>query len=116
LKFLLDENISRRIIPLIKKEFPEVMDLFSHEGQSKFPISDHAVWRLAKENAAHIITRDVDFLKLSMLFGFPPKVICLQVGNVRNTILAEVLLANGGKIRQFIEDEDFGFLILKKEG
>jgi predicted nuclease of predicted toxin-antitoxin system len=60
--------------------------------------------------------RDDDFLKLSMLFGFPPKVICLQLGNVRNKILAEVLLANAGKIRQFVENEDLGFLILKIEG
>jgi len=49
-----------------------------------------------------------------MLFGFPPKVICLQVGNVRNTIQAEVLLTNAVKIRQFLENEDLGFLILKK--
>jgi predicted nuclease of predicted toxin-antitoxin system len=116
LKFLLDENISRRIIPLIRNEFPDVLDLFSYTSQSKLPISDHTVWRLAKENAAHIITRDDDFLKLSMLFGFPPKVICLQVGNVRNTILAEILLANAEKIRQFVENQDLGFLILKKAG
>jgi predicted nuclease of predicted toxin-antitoxin system len=49
-----------------------------------------------------------------MLFGFPPKVICLQVGNVRNTTLAETLLAIAEKIRQFIENQDLGFLILKK--
>jgi predicted nuclease of predicted toxin-antitoxin system len=47
LKFLIDENISKRIIPLIESNSSE----FQHVLFSGLisPISDHSIWKFAKE-------------------------------------------------------------------
>ena len=42
------------------------------------------VWRLAKEHGCVLVTRDEDFLRLSIVLGAPPKVIWLAVGNCSN--------------------------------
>lgn len=114
MKILLDENISRRIIPLIHPSFGEVEYIRSPRVGLNQPISDHTVWKFAKENNFHILTRDEDFIKLSLLFGAPPKVILLNSGNTTNQQLADILIHNVEKIRQFIDHEEFGFLILKR--
>lgn len=115
MKFLLDENISKRIIPLVQTEFKDVDYLISSQTGLIAPVTDHAVWKFAKENGYHIITRDEDFMKLSMLFGLPPKVICLNTGNTTNQELAKIIVSNAEKIRQFVSHEEYGFLVLKRE-
>jgi predicted nuclease of predicted toxin-antitoxin system len=113
MKFLLDENISSRIIPLLGESIGEVTYLISDKTGLKPPISDHLVWKYAKENDYHIITRDEDFIKLSMLFGSPPKVVFLNTGNLTNQSQAEIIKKNVGRIKEFILDESFGFLVIR---
>ena len=115
LKFLLDENISKRIIHLIQADLKQVDHLLSNQTGLIAPISDHAVWKFAKEQGYHILTRDEDFIKLSLLYGLPPKVICLNIGNTTNQQLAEIIIRNSEKIKQFVNQEEYGFLVLKKE-
>jgi predicted nuclease of predicted toxin-antitoxin system len=73
MKFLLDENISRRIIPLPEDSLGEVIYLISPKTDLVQPVSDHLVWKYAKENGYNIITRDEDFIKLSLLLGCTSK-------------------------------------------
>ena len=115
MKFLLDENISKRIIHLIQADLKQVDHLLSNQTGLIAPISDHAVWKFAKEQGYHILTRDEDFIKLSLLYGLPPKVICLNIGNTTNQQLAEIIIRNSEKIKQFVNQEEYGFLVLKKE-
>ncbi len=44
--------------------------------------ADSDVWNWAKENGFAIVTKDDDFNFLSVLFGFPPKIVWLRLGNV----------------------------------
>jgi predicted nuclease of predicted toxin-antitoxin system len=113
MKFLLDENISRRIIPLLGDSLGEVTYLISPKTDLVPPVSDHLVWKYAKENGYNIITRDDDFIKLSLLLGAPPKVVYLNTGNLNNSNLAEILKNNADQIKDFILSESFGFLVIK---
>lgn len=112
MKILLDENLSKRIIPLIAQAFPETVALISPATGLTPPISDHSVWQFAKQNDQHIFTRDEDFIKLSLQFGVPPKVVYLAVGNVSNTGLAEIINRHSVDIKDFIADEDTAFLVI----
>jgi len=97
LKFFLDENISKRIILLIQTEFEDVDYLLSNQTELVAPVSDYAVWKFAKENGYHIITRNEDFIKLPLLFCPSPKVICLDSGNTSNQQLYEIIVNNAEK-------------------
>jgi predicted nuclease of predicted toxin-antitoxin system len=113
MKFLLDENISRRIIPLLNDSLGEITYLLSPKTGLVPPVSDHLVWKYAKENGYHILTRDEDFIKLSLLFGSPPKVVFLNTGNLTNQYLADIIRKNVDQIKEFISSESFGFLVVQ---
>ncbi len=96
MKLLLDENLSRRIIPFIEAAFP---------GSSQIALlgmercSDREVWEFAGKNNFVIVTKDVDFYEMSTLYGHPPQVIWLRSGNVKRSDITQTLLNN----RELIE-------------
>jgi predicted nuclease of predicted toxin-antitoxin system len=50
------------------------------------------IWKWAKSNGFSIVTFDSDFVDLSLVFGFPPKVIWLRLGNSSTERIAKTLL------------------------
>ena len=64
MKLLLDENLSRRLIPFLQHDYP---------GSSQVVLlgleaaSDSVVWHIAKDHGFVIVTRDADFEELSLL-------------------------------------------------
>jgi predicted nuclease of predicted toxin-antitoxin system len=90
-------------------QFDHVLTVSPELGR---PTSDHQIWKFAKNFNYHIVTRDEDFIKLSMLFGLPPKVIYVNSGNITNQEFSGVLMKNEQKIKRFIEDEEYGFLVI----
>jgi predicted nuclease of predicted toxin-antitoxin system len=77
-RLLLDENLSESVLPAIADLYPESLHvrLLGAGGAS-----DDIVWRLAKEHDCVLVTRDEDFLRLSIVRGAPPKVVWLALGN-----------------------------------
>lgn len=72
MKILLDQNISYRLISLLKKLFDQI----EHVSQVGLEdTNDFVIRKYAKEKNFTIITFDKDFVELSNLFGVPPKVI-----------------------------------------
>jgi predicted nuclease of predicted toxin-antitoxin system len=70
-KLLFDQNISARIIRLIKDDFPDCSQV-TLEGLTD--AKDVEIWQWAKRNNCCIVTFDADFLDILTLRGFPPKV------------------------------------------
>jgi predicted nuclease of predicted toxin-antitoxin system len=103
MKLLLDENLSRRIVPFLQADFPGTSQV-AMEGLERG--SDLDVWRYAKENDFVIVTKDSDFYELSLLHGTPPKVIWLQVGNVSKATVMELLLDNRETIVRLLADPE----------
>jgi len=66
MKLLLDENLSRRIIPFLQTAFPDSsqVSLLGLENSS-----DSEIWQYAKTNGFVIVSRDSDFQEEISNFG-----------------------------------------------
>jgi predicted nuclease of predicted toxin-antitoxin system len=107
LKRLLDENLSERLLPQLQEVFPGSANVRS---LSLGGATDETLWSYAAEHAFLLVTKDEDFLSLSVRRGFPPKVICLAIGNVSNAVTADCLLGNAKEIEWFVNHPEAGFL------
>lgn len=70
MKLLLDENLSRRVVPFILDTYPESTQV-ALIGMEQ--ADDQTIWDYAKQNGFVIVTRDSDYLDLSALRGHPPR-------------------------------------------
>jgi predicted nuclease of predicted toxin-antitoxin system len=107
LRLLFDQNISYRIVKKVKELFPE-----SNHVQSVGlnGASDNTIWNFAKKNNFSIVSFDADFIDITLINGFPPKIIWLRIGNSSTNKIYEVLLENKSKIQEFVSDETLFFL------
>ena len=78
MKLLLDENLSRRIVPLLQSDYPGSSQIALLQLEAA---SDREIWEYARVNNFIIVTRDSDFHELGILYGAPPKIIWLKAGN-----------------------------------
>jgi len=76
---------------------------------------DPVIWEQARSDGALLATKDEDFLRLSATRGFPPKVICLAIGNAGSSATAALLLAHDEVIEAFSTHPEAGFLLLKPD-
>ncbi len=73
MKILVDQNISHRLLPLIRSEFPACFHV-RELGLTDF--ADHKIFQYARENNFDIIfTLDEDFNNLQVQHSIPPKVV-----------------------------------------
>lgn len=109
MKLLFDENLSPRLVGDLADLFPEsrhVRDAGLASAQ------DTAVWRYATENGFTIVSKDSDFHQRSFLFGAPPKVIWVSLGNCTTAEISETLRSQAERIRAFGEEADGTFLVV----
>jgi len=103
MKLLLDENLSRRVVPFILDAYP---------GSSQIALlnmeqaDDQAVWQYAKQNSFVIVTRDSDYIDLSALHGQPPKIVWLRTGNQTKAAVIHLLLKSKDAIEKALARED----------
>ncbi|MBN2885984.1 MAG: DUF5615 family PIN-like protein [Chromatiaceae bacterium] len=97
MKLLLDENLSRRIVPFLQTAFPGSSQIVLEGLEQSFDLD---IWQYAKANDFVIVTKDSDFYELSLLYGTPPRVIWLQVGNVTKGKITQILLEHRDAIEQ----------------
>ena len=78
MKLLLDENLSRRAVPFLQDAFPgsTQIDLLGMENTN-----DLTIWRYAKVNDFLIVTKDADFFEMASVYGQPPQIVWLKIGN-----------------------------------
>ena len=89
MKLLFDENLSPKLPNSLSDIFPN--SLHVQDVGMKATI-DPGVWEYAKDNNLMIVSKDAaDMHDLSLVFGNPPKVIWLRLGNC-STLQVENLL------------------------
>ncbi len=103
MKLLFDENLSRKLVPLVEDLFPGSAHI-SRVGMSS-GASDRQVWDYAGQNGFVIVTADNDFLTLADQLGPPPKVILLDNCDYPTRVAAHIIRAEAGGILQFDGDE-----------
>lgn len=107
MKLLLDQNLSRRLLPALEPHFP---------GSSQTALlgldtaSDLEVWRAAREGDFAIVTKDADFIELALIKGYPPKIVRLNLGNVSNDTILSCLLKHREAIAEFLGADHDGVL------
>ncbi|MBZ5492992.1 MAG: DUF5615 family PIN-like protein [Acidobacteriia bacterium] len=106
MKLLFDQNLSYKLVRSLSDEFPgsaHVRDLGLASA------IDIEVWEYAKQFGFTIVSKDTDFSQRGFLFGPPPKVIWIRLGNCSTKEIQDVLLSYAAEIRQFGLDPDSSF-------
>ena len=97
MKLLLDENLSRRIVPFIQDDYPGSthVTLTGLEQANVTTIRQYTI-----DNDLIIVTKDADFYEMSLLHGSPPKIVWLKMGNQSKGETIKVLQNNRETIQQ----------------
>jgi len=111
MKLLLDQNLSRRIISLIEDLFPGSVHV---GGLGLDRVADEEVWDFASEHGFVILSKDADFHQMSLVRGFPPKVIFLKVGNCSTEVIVSQLRVHAEDIQVFESDPKASLLIIER--
>ncbi len=109
MKLLFDENLSPRLALVLSDLYPDSKSI--HEC-GLLGSTDIAIWQYALANGFAIVSKDSDFSQRSFLFGSPPKVIQLRIGNC-STTRADFILRNAApRIHAFLSSAEESCLIL----
>ncbi len=109
MKLLLDQNLSPRLLRTLEATYPGS----SHVRLVGLRDADDAVvWEFARDHGFIIVSKDADFHQRSFVFGFPPKVIWIRLGNCPTTDIENVLREHQSRILEFCEDDVHAFLAL----
>ena len=103
MKLLLDENLSRRIVPMLLSDYPGSSQIMLLQLEAS---TDRQIWEYAKAYDYVIVTRDSDFHELSTLYGSPPKVIWLKTGNQSKVATLRALLDHKDEISAALLQQD----------
>ena len=103
MKLLLDENLSRCLVPFLQHDYPGSNQVLLLGMESA---SDKEVWQKAKNDGYVIVTRDADFQELSLVWGQPPKVIRLKTLNQSRAATLKVLPENREVITESLVERD----------
>lgn len=109
MKLLFDHNLSPKLVKLVQPLFPDSDHVF-FLGLDQ--ASDQDIWRFARDDGFTLVTKDADFGDLSVLLGFPPKVIWIRRGNCPTSEVSRILVDNFDVINVLESDSSIGLLPL----
>ena len=109
MKLLFDENLSHKLARRVADIFPDSL----HVRDAGFAATDDPIiWDYAKDNDFMIVSKDADMHDLSLVFGNPPKVVWLRLGNCSTRQVEELLRRDFDVIKLFYEDNSVSLLVL----
>ena len=103
MRLWLDENLSRRIVPFIQ-------DIY--RGSTQVTLlglaqeNDKTIRQYAIDNDFIIVTKDADFYEMNLIYGQPPKIVWLKMGNQSKAETIKVLQDNRAAIEQVLLMDD----------
>ena len=109
MKFLYDQNLSYRLVADLQDLYPDslhVRDIGMKESD------DSDIWNYAAQNGYIIVSKDADFHQKSFMYGHPPKVIWVRVGNCSVDTIISLLRTNHAAILRFEQSETASFFAL----
>ena len=109
MKLLFDENLSHKLAERLSDLFPDSTHVRNVGLKSS---DDPDVWKFATENDFAIVSKDADMHDRSLLFGFPPKVIWIRLGNCSTGQVDDLVRREIEVITKFLKDEFASFLAL----
>ena len=106
---LFDQNLSPSLVNLLADIYPGSV----HVDRMGLPTApDREVWDYARQHDYIVVTKDADFSELSLLLGFPPKVIWIRRGNCSTRDIERLLRENYGAIAVLSDTPNSGIISL----
>lgn len=102
MKLLLDQNLSRKLVPALQTQYPGTSHVFLL-GLHKTDDSD--IWYYARHHGFSLVTKNTDMIDLCVLRGAPPRALWLRLGNCSTARVREVLDRNAARIAAFHREE-----------
>ena len=101
MKLLFDENLSPKLPRLLAGLFPDS----THVREcGLLGFSDEQVWEYARANGFTIVSKDSDFQQRSFLYGHPPKIVWLRIGNCTRLQIVQLITSHEQDIRSLDTD------------
>ena len=110
MKLLLDQNLSPRLVRRLSDLYPDSAHV-SEYGLSH--AQDVEVWEYARDHGFIIVSKDTDFSEMSVVRGFPPKVIWIRRGNCSTREIEAILRENQQAIEELAQSARYGILLVK---
>lgn len=110
MKILLDQNLSHRIKPQLEAinfEVKHVREIGLHES------SDETIWEFARQNGWTIVSKDGDFAGMALIYGPPPKVIRLRIGNRPWRASGDLLISRANEIQAFLGEPSTSLFLIE---
>jgi predicted nuclease of predicted toxin-antitoxin system len=109
MKLLFDQNLSHQLVGLLAAEFPGSVHV---RDVGLAAAGDPDVWTYAAANGFAIASKDTDFQQRALLYGNPPKVVWVRLGNCSTAAVASLLRSRLAEIQAFESDPIASFLAL----
>jgi len=109
MKLLFDQNLSPKLVKSLEDIFPNSIHVFPLGLDES---DDTKVWEYARDNDFTLVTKDADFGDLSILRGFPPKVIWIRRGNCKTSDIEAILRKNFDAINELETETQIGLITL----
>lgn len=110
MKLLLDENLSRRLVPALQARFPGTSQvaLLGLERASDLELCDYAA-----ENGFVLCSKDDDFHRLVAARAYRPKLVHVALGNAGNEAILAALLAAADRLDAAMAEPDVGVVVVE---
>lgn len=109
MKLLFDENLSPKLARHLADLFPASVHV---RDVGLKAADDPVVWEYAKDGDLMIISKDSDMHQRSFVFGHPPKVVWVRLGNCSTADVKSLFRRNFAAVKTFHEDSYASFLSL----
>ena len=109
MRLLFDQNLAPKLVQVLADIYPN-SEHVQNVGLDE--ADDREVWDFAGTHGFTIVSKDEDFHQLSFLFGPPPKVIWIHMGNSGTPDIERVLRQRVVELDEFKANEQEAFLII----
>ena len=109
MKLLFDQNLSRTLVVRLRDVFPDSEHVAALDLDTA---TDREIWDYAREHGYVVASKDSDFRQLAFLYGPPPKVVWLRVGNASTATILRLILDHAAAIEVFGATEDEALLVV----
>ena len=109
MRLIVDENLS----PALAHRLGDIFPSFIHVrdiGMKR--ADDFVIWEYAKANDLIIVSKDADMHDLSLVFGNPPKVLWIKLGNCSSRQVETLIRTDYNVIKLFHNDDEVSLLRL----
>ena len=110
MKLLFDQNLAPRLCNHLRDIWKDSVHV---RAVGLAAADDSDIWAYAEQHGFTIVSKDGDFSARSFLYGAPPKVIWLAIGNCSTDEIERHLRVHREEIDAFADDPDATLLVIE---